>query len=80
MSRTTAVFERYRSLPSSAQQQCEMTNFCEFWRMLRKAISEKILQNMLKFSECGKSIQKQIRPSYRKIVRPHFVFVWFREI
>ena len=48
--------------------------------MLRKAISEKILQNMLKFSECGKSIQKQIRPSYRKIVRPHFVFVWFREI
>ena len=47
--------------------------------MLRKANWDKTLQKSLKFSDCRKSIGKQIRPSCRKIFRPHFVFVWFRE-
>ena len=46
--------------------------------MLRKANWDKTLQKSLKFSDCRKSIRKQIRPSCRKIFRPHFVFAWFR--
>ena len=30
-----------------------------------------------KFSDCRKSIPKQIWPSCKKIFQPHFVFVWF---
>ena len=47
--------------------------------MLRKANWDRTLQNSLKFSDCWKSIRKQIRPSCRKTLRPHFVFVWFHE-
>ena len=47
--------------------------------ILRKAIEEKTLQKWLKFSDCRKTIPKQIQPSCIKIFRPHFVFVWFRE-
>ena len=47
--------------------------------MLRKVNWDKTLQNSLKFSDCRKSIRKQIRPSCRKIFWPHFVLVWFRE-
>ena len=47
--------------------------------MLRKANWDKTLQKLLKFSDCHKSIWKQIRPSCRKTFRPHFVFVWFHE-
>ena len=45
--------------------------------MLRKANWEKTLQKSLKFFDWRKSIRKQIRPSCRKIFRPHFVFVGF---
>ena len=41
--------------------------------------TETTLQNSLKFSDCCKSIQKQIWPSCRKTFRPHFLFVWFHE-
>ena len=37
------------------------------------------MQKTLKFSDCRKSIRKQIRPSCRRIFRVRFVFVWFRE-
>ena len=47
--------------------------------MLRKAIWEKTLQKTLKFSNCRKSIGKQIRPSCRKIFRLLFVFLGFPE-
>ena len=49
------------------------------WIMLRKANWVKTLQKSLKFSDCRKSIRKQIRPSCRKTFQPHFVFVSFRE-
>ena len=39
----------------------------------------KTLQKSQTFSDCRKSILKQIRPSCRKIFRLPFVFVWFRE-
>ena len=41
--------------------------------MLRKANWDKTLQKSLKFSDCRKSIRKQIRPSCRKTFRPHFL-------
>ena len=44
-----------------------------------KRIETKLCKKSLKFSDCRKSIRKQIRPSCRKTFRPHFVFVWFRE-
>ena len=47
--------------------------------MLRKVNWDKTLQKSLKFSDCRKSIRKQIQLSCRKTFRPHFVFVWFRE-
>ena len=47
--------------------------------MLRKANRDKTLQKSLKFSDCRKSIRKQIWPSCRKTFRPHFVFVWFHK-
>ena len=47
--------------------------------MLRKANRDKTLQKLLKFSDCRKSIRKQIQPSCRKTFQPHFVFVWFDE-
>ena len=47
--------------------------------MSRKPIWEKTLQKTLKFSDCRESIRTQIRSSFRKIFRVHFVFVGFRE-
>ena len=44
-----------------------------------KRFGKKTLQKTLKLSNCRESIQKQIRPSCRKIFRVRFVFVWFRE-
>ena len=52
-----------------------MVRLCCQKRYKRK----KTLQKSLKFSDCRKSIQKQIWPSCRKTFRLLFLFFWFRE-
>ena len=45
--------------------------------ILRKAVRRENFAKDVKFSDCRKSIRKQIRPSCRKIFRPYFVFQVF---
>lgn len=49
------------------------------WDLGNTTIKKSKLQKSLKFCDCCKSIQQQIRPCCRKTFWPHFVFVWFRE-
>ena len=38
---------------------------------------KKTLREALKFFDCCVSVRRQIQPSYKKIIRPHYVFALF---
>ena len=49
-------------------------NFQNFWSNGKRP---QTLREALKFFDCCVSVRRQIQPSYKKIIRPHYVFALF---